>query len=77
MPGEFHPSQRWPRVRDLPEHEREPFSKWLAGQTRPMIDDPIQDGFFGWDYDRWKRYCHADAFKDWIHRKHDENSGPT
>ena len=46
----------WPRVRDLPEEQQEPFTQWLAGQTRPMIPDvPMsqQDGYFPWDYERW------------------------
>ena len=49
---------RWPRIRDLPEHEREPFLVWLEGQTRPLIGDlPMeeQDGYYRWDYDRWKQ----------------------
>ena len=29
----------WPRITDLPEEEREPFSKWLMGQTVPLNDD--------------------------------------
>jgi hypothetical protein len=77
----FHPSQRWPRIRDLPEHEQAPFLKWLECQTRPMlIDDPDPlGGYFGWDYDRWKRHCHADAgaLLDWMHRKHDEDGKTT
>lgn len=56
MTEPFHPSQRWPRIRDLPEAEREPFTQWLAGQTRPLlVGEEIQDGYYGWDYARWKR----------------------
>ncbi len=54
----FHPSRRWPRVRDLAEAEREPFTRWLSGQPRPYLicESPEnQDGYYGWDYDRWKR----------------------
>ena len=45
----------WPRIRDLPEEEREPFRQFLVGQTCPSIDDPIQDAYYPWDYDNWKR----------------------
>lgn len=47
----------WPRVRDLPEAEREPFTAWLGYQARPMLDGVPwsgQDGYFAWDYDGWK-----------------------
>ena len=46
------------RIRDLPEEEREPFEKWMRGQTCPYVDtEPIeeQDFFYPWDYDRWKQ----------------------
>jgi hypothetical protein len=49
---------QWPRVRDLPEVERAPFTEWLVGQTRPMLDGiPMeeQDGYYDHDYRRWKR----------------------
>lgn len=55
MSEPFHPSQRWPRIRDLPEHEREPFRLWLSDQPRPTLIDDIQDGYYGWDYSRWKQ----------------------
>ena len=45
------------RIRDLFEAEQEPFSKWLRGQTVPLMDGvPMeeQDAFYQWDYDRWK-----------------------
>lgn len=48
---------KWPRIRDLPESEREPFTEWLNGQTRPLIDglpDDEQDGYYRWDYERWR-----------------------
>lgn len=48
---------QWPRERDLPESEREPFRKWMDGQTRPSIEDvpdEEQDAFYQHDYDRWK-----------------------
>jgi len=45
----------WPKIRYLPEPERKPFSEWLTGQTRPWIDEEkIQDGYYPWDYERWK-----------------------
>jgi hypothetical protein len=47
----------FPRIRDLPEAEREPFRKWLAGQTVPLMDgipDGEQDCYYSWDYKRWK-----------------------
>lgn len=46
---------KWPKIRDLPEIEREPFTKWLEGQTRPLIEDSIQDAYFPWDYEDWKK----------------------
>ena len=51
------PEQKWPRIRDLPEKEREPFTKALSHQTRPWVDnipETDQDFYFPWDYDRWK-----------------------
>lgn len=49
---------KWPRIRDLPEQEREPFAKWLYGQTRPLMENGTapedEDAFYQWDYDRWK-----------------------
>jgi hypothetical protein len=47
----------WPRVRDLPEKERNEFEIWLNGQTRPVIEgepDSEQDGYFPWDYAKWR-----------------------
>ena len=50
----------WPRIKDLPEAEREPFTQWLGGQTRPLEDgyeeipEAEWDWFYQWDYDRWK-----------------------
>ena len=49
---------QWSRVRDLPEEERAPFTEWLDGQTRPMLDGiPMeeQDGYYDHDYRNWKR----------------------
>jgi 3',5'-cyclic AMP phosphodiesterase CpdA len=51
------PVRMWPRVRDLPEEERKPFTKRLRGQTRPMIEGismDDQDAFYPWDYQDWK-----------------------
>lgn len=50
---------QWPRIRNLPEMDREPFSKWLNefGQTRPLIEgetDEDQDGYYTHDYKRWR-----------------------
>ena len=47
----------WPRIKDLPEDEREPFAEWLGGQTRPFIEGlswDEQDGYYSCDYERWK-----------------------
>ena len=47
----------WPRIRDLPADEREEFEKELAWQTRPMltgVPPAEQDGYYPWDYERWK-----------------------
>ena len=45
-------------ILDLPENEQVPFTKWLDGQTRPIVE---QEGLerksycaYKWDYDRWK-----------------------
>lgn len=52
--------ENWPRVRDLPEHERKPFVEWLTGQTRPLakgwqkIPQSQWDWYFPWDYQKWK-----------------------
>lgn len=57
-PNKPTPNQEWPRVRDLPKSERKPFTRWLAGQGRPWLDGLAlqeQDGYFPWDYERWKR----------------------
>lgn len=48
----------YPRIRNLPEDEREAFSKWLWGQTRPLIEgaeEQDQDFYYEWDYQRWKK----------------------
>jgi len=45
------------RIRNLPEDERKPFSEYLAGQTRPWIEElpeDEQDFFYPSDYQRWK-----------------------
>lgn len=50
---------QWPRVRDLPENERQPFTEWLVGQTMPVVDgapDADQDAYYPWDYQSWKRW---------------------
>lgn len=47
------PLRKWPLITDLPEREREPFTKWLTGQTCPMNEDGTV-GYFPWDYSRWK-----------------------
>ncbi len=50
----------WPRIRDLPEVERQPFLDFLVGQTIPTIIEEgvpagTQDAYYPWDYDNWKR----------------------
>lgn len=53
----------FPRIKDLPEHEQEPFEYWLHGLTMPWNDDlPLdeQDGYYPWDYDRWKKKIAGD-----------------
>ena len=48
----------YPRIRDVPAHEREAFMSWLNGQTRPYIDGQPwseQDAYFEGDYERWKQ----------------------
>jgi len=45
------------RISELPEEEREPFSKWMAGQTRPVIPElEPQDAVYPWDYENWLNY---------------------
>jgi len=47
----------WPRMRDLPEVERESFREWLYGQTCPLVEGvqmEEQDFYYPWDYNRWK-----------------------
>jgi len=68
----FDPSDRWPRVRDLPEAEREPFTVWLAGQNRPKLanqPEDQQDGFYGWQYQSWLSHRHCDIanLKNFLH----------
>ena len=58
MNGTQKPFQ-WPRLRDLPEEDREPFWQWLAGQTRPWLDGVAmseQDAYYRRDYARWVKY---------------------
>ncbi len=48
----------YPRIRNLPTEEQEPFSKWLTGQTCPWIEGESiedQDAYYPWDYARWKK----------------------
>ena len=48
-------NQQWPKIKDLPKEEQEPFWEWLTGQTIPMNEDnPEEKCYFQWDYDRWK-----------------------
>lgn len=52
------PKPEWPRIRELPDAEREPFSKFLTGQTLPLMEGvPMseQDAYYPWDYENWKR----------------------
>ena len=47
---------KWPRVRDLPEERRAPFELWLAGSTRPLIENlpqAEQDFYYDEDYVTW------------------------
>jgi len=54
----FEEEMKFPRLRDLPELERELFKKYLHGQTMPICDDTAPqsewDWYYPWDYDRWK-----------------------
>jgi hypothetical protein len=48
----------WPRIKDLPEAERESFREFLTGQTVPWIEGVAsqeQDGYYLCDYQNWKR----------------------
>lgn len=54
----FHEKITYSRICNLSANEREKFSKWLWGQTCPMLDYlPMseQDGYYDWDYERWKK----------------------
>jgi len=47
----------WPRIRDLPEEDREMFGEWLTGSTTPHLEGlpwEEQDAYYPWDYVRWK-----------------------
>lgn len=51
------PPEPWPRIRDLPEAERQPFTEFLNCQTVPWIEgepESEQDGYFEQDYLRFK-----------------------
>jgi len=59
----FEPTVYWDKkhviqyilISDLPEEEKEPFCKWMRGQTCPMIDGrEMADTVYPWDYDRWR-----------------------
>lgn len=59
-----HTITHWPRIKDLPEKEREPFRKWLTGQTVPLITSLAydeQDAYYPWDYKQWKRTLKGEA----------------
>lgn len=48
----------WPRIRDLPTAEQHSFRNWLIGQTAPSLENvprAEQDGYYPWDYARWKQ----------------------
>ena len=49
----------YPRIRDLPEVERNPFDNWLQGQTCPVEDCSLPmedwDWYYPCDYTRWKK----------------------
>ena len=52
------PTYQWPRLRDLPSQHREAFSKWLQGQTVPLVNKvpaDQQDFYYPHDYQRWIR----------------------
>ena len=47
----------WPRIRNLPAEEREPFALLVAGLSRPYIEgEPLdeQDAYYTGDYREWK-----------------------
>lgn len=47
----------WPRIRDLPEAEREPFRNYLEDQNTPMVmslSAAEQDFYYPDSYQRWK-----------------------
>lgn len=52
------PPMKYPRLRDLPEGERELYKSWLTGQTRPICNETEAesewDWYYPWDYERWK-----------------------
>lgn len=50
---------QWPRLRDLPESERQAFTNWICEQTRPIEPslpetEEYQDFYFRHDYYRWR-----------------------
>lgn len=53
-------NKQYTRIRNLPENEREPFRKWIDGQTRPLMENETmdaesQDAYYEHDYQAWKR----------------------
>lgn len=54
------------RIRDLPAEEQQPFTEWLAYQTRPEIDglpEAEQDGYYEHDYNRWHQQRNGRLFE--------------
>lgn len=44
-------------ITELPEEEQTPFVRWLAGQTRPLIEAEKENKWncaYAWDYKCWK-----------------------
>lgn len=57
IPLDASTAAEWPRVRDLPEAEREPFENWVRLRCRPLltgVSDEDQDAYYAYDYKAWK-----------------------
>lgn len=47
-------------IEELPEDQQEPFSKWLYGQTVPIIEsEGDHHCAYKWDYDLWLEQFHT------------------
>jgi hypothetical protein len=44
-------------IPELPKKEQKPFSRWLTGQTQPLVVEEGENQYkcaYVWDYNQWK-----------------------